>query len=138
MWAHMDKLASDGCAEAEARAHPRFGALAACEACERWFEAANRRLWVGWSGASITCVHCFFAAHAAVLFDDATGEDEREDTLAFLAEKDDESGEPIGGIAGYRARFAADHDRARCPWAVHTCLLCDPREIGEGSIEPDC
>jgi hypothetical protein len=120
----MSELSSDGYTDADARAHPRFEALAQCEACERWFEAADRRLWVGWSGASITCVHCFFAAHAAVLLDETTSEDEREDTLAFLAEMDDESGQPIGGIAGYRARFAATHDRASCPWIEYGCLLC--------------
>jgi hypothetical protein len=122
----MASFSSDGYLEAEARAHPQSEALAECEACERWFEAANQRLWVGWSGSSITCLHCFFAAHAAVLLDETTGADEREDTLAFVAEMADESGQPIGGIAGYRARFTADHDQAHCPWATFGCLLCAP------------
>ena len=132
-----DKISGDGLVTAEAQAHSRFEALAQCEACERWFEAANHRLWVGWSGTSITCMHCFFAAHAAILLDDATGEDEREDTLTFLAEMHDESRQPIGGIAGYRDRFAAEHDRGLCPWVVYGCLLCDHRNIGEPSVESD-
>jgi hypothetical protein len=126
----MPSFSSDGYPEAEARAHPQSEALAECEACERWFEAENLRLWVGWSGSAITCVHCFFAAHAAVLLDEATSEDERADTLVFLAEMDDESGQPIGGIAGYQARFAAGHSRVNCAWAEYGCLLCDPSRAG--------
>jgi hypothetical protein len=124
----MSGLDRDGYDLADAQTHPRFAELSECEACERWFEGGDRSLWVGWSGSSITCIHCVFAAHAGVIFDESTGADEREDTLAFLDELTDEAGEVIGGIAGYRRRHAGMHDSSRCIWKPYHCLLCDPRE----------
>lgn len=124
----MSALDRDGYDHDDAVNHPRFAELRECEACERWFERADRRMWVGWSGASITCIHCVFAMHASVILDDESFDaDERHDALAFLDELTDESGELIGGIAGYRRRHAAAHDPSRCIWQGYGCLLCDPR-----------
>ena len=39
----------------------------------------------------------------------------------------DSSGQPIGGLEGYRSRLLTTHDTANCPWTEMAggCHLCD-------------
>ncbi|MCA9691539.1 MAG: hypothetical protein KC636_18185 [Myxococcales bacterium] len=115
-------FSTDGYTEEEARARPDFDELVECEACGRYFEN-DPRLWVGWSGASITCVHCFMGMNAGIVLDGTVDGDEAADLIEFVEEKEDESTDPIGGLAGYRQRFRPGHDRKRCPFGS-LCVLC--------------
>lgn len=119
----------DGYTAAEASARADRDQLSECEACRRFFDVASGRLWVAWSGSSITCVHCFMLMNAYFVLEDRrhgypVDDDEREELLEFVTATPDESGAPIGGLEAYRARFGPDHQRAPCP-RVDGCLLCE-------------
>jgi len=91
--------------------------LFSCESCGRFFED-DPTLQVGWSGSSVTCLHCFFNGHYGELY---------EDFKEFVEAQEDMAGAPIGGLAGYRTRLLASHDRSACPWRemAEGCHLCD-------------
>lgn len=113
--------ATDGYLRVEVYGLPWGEEMVRCETCERIYED-HPRLWVSWSDDSITCIHCFFAAHARLV---GEGDD-------YLAGKRDEAGRLIGGVQGYVARFLAEHDSKDCPWSRFEsehldCLLCAAR-----------
>ena len=96
---------------------------ATCDACDRRYPSRTHRpdLWVGWSGASVTCVHCFFGMHYELY------KEGDPDTIEFLADYPHEGGESMGGVAGYVAQCGPEHDRDACGGGW--CFLCDPEPL---------